>query len=44
MKKDLLEGIFVEEEKTRFSCVVQIGDVREKCYVASSCKLEVNAK
>lgn len=40
MKKDLLEGIFVEEEKTRFSCVVQIGDVREKCYVASSCKLE----
>ena len=40
MNKDLLEGVFVEEDKTRFSCVVQIGDKREKCYVASSCKLE----
>lgn len=40
MDSGLIEGIFIEEEKRRFSCIVEVEGVPEKCYVASSCKIE----
>ncbi len=36
---DLVKGIFIREEKTRFLCTVEIDGRKELCYVPSSCKL-----
>lgn len=37
--KEMIEGIFSKEEKTRFLCKVLIDGEQELCYVPSSCKL-----
>lgn len=36
---EYIEGLFVEEEKSRFLCRVKVDGIEEKCYVPSSCKL-----
>ena len=36
---EYLNGVFVEELKNRFLCLVEIGDHEEVCYVPSSCHL-----
>lgn len=37
---ELVEGIYINENKRRFSCEVEIDGIIEQCYVASSSKLE----
>ena len=37
---EMIEGIYLREEKHRFMCTVLIDGKKEKCYVPASCKLE----
>ena len=40
MIKTLTKAQFVAEDKTRFSCTININNKMMKCYVPSTCKLK----